>query len=79
MAENKLVRVIVRALETRGYRYQIFTFGSPRPSQSDNVIYATRDAERAGQVAAAILGGNSLAWTVPQPRLDVSMPWPRAV
>jgi hypothetical protein len=56
MAENKLVRVIVRALETGGYRYQIFTLGSPRPSQSDNVIYATReDAERAGQVAAAIL------------------------
>ena len=43
-------------LETGGYRYQIFTLGSPRPSQSDNVIYATRkDAERAGQVAAAIL------------------------
>ena len=56
MAENKLVRVIVRALETGGYRYQIFTLGSPRPSQSNNVIYATREhAERAGQVAAAIL------------------------
>ena len=56
MAEDKLVRVIVRALETGGYRYQIFTLGSPRPSQSDNVIYPTReDAERAGQVAAAIL------------------------
>jgi hypothetical protein len=58
MAENKLVRVIVRALETGGYRYQIFTLGSAdqRPSQSDNVMYATReDAERAGQVAAAIL------------------------
>jgi len=56
MAENKLVRVIVRALETGGYRYQIFTVGSPRPSQSDNLIYATReDAERAGEVAADIL------------------------
>jgi len=56
MAENKLVRVIVRALESGGYRYQIFTLGSPRPSRSDNVIYATReDAERAGHVAAAIL------------------------
>jgi hypothetical protein len=43
-------------LETGGYRYQIFTVGSPRPSQSDNLIYATReDAERAGEVAAAIL------------------------
>ena len=58
MAENKRVRVIVRAREDGGYRYQIFTVGSadPRPSQSDNVIYATReDAERAGQVTAAIL------------------------
>ena len=56
MAENKLVRVIVRALETGGYRCQIFALGSPRPSQSDNLIYATReDAERAGEVAAAIL------------------------
>jgi hypothetical protein len=58
MAENKLVRVIVRAVETGGYRYQIFTLGTAdrRPSQSDSVIYPTReDAERAGQVAAAIL------------------------
>jgi hypothetical protein len=58
MGENKLLRVIVRAREDGGYRYQIFTVGStdPRPSQSDNVTYVTReDAERAGQVAAAIL------------------------
>ncbi len=60
MSENKLLfRVIVRARENgAGYRYQIFTVGSadPRPSQSDNVTYATReDAERAGQAAAAIL------------------------
>jgi hypothetical protein len=58
MGENKLLRVIVRAREDGGYRYQIFSVGSanPRPSQSDNVTYATReDAERAGQVAAAIL------------------------
>jgi hypothetical protein len=58
MGENKLLRVIVRAREDGGYRYQIFTVGGadPRPSQSDNVTYATReDAERAGQVAAAIL------------------------
>jgi hypothetical protein len=60
MSENKpLFRVIVRGRENgAGYRYQIFTVGSadPRPSQSDNVTYATReDAERAGQAAAAIL------------------------
>jgi hypothetical protein len=60
MAENKpLFRVIVRARENGGgYRYQIFAVGSiePRPFQSDNVNYATReDAERAGQVAAAIM------------------------
>jgi hypothetical protein len=60
MVGNKpLSRVIVRAREYGGgYRYQIFTVGStePRPFQSDNVTYATReDAERAGQVAAAIL------------------------
>jgi hypothetical protein len=57
MRENKpLLRVIVRAREDgAGYRYQIFTVGSaePRPSQSNNVTYATReDAERAGLVAA---------------------------
>ena len=60
MVGNKpLLRVIVRARENDcGYRYQIFSVGSadPRPSQSDNVTYATReDAERAGQAAAAIL------------------------
>jgi hypothetical protein len=45
MAENKLVRVIVPALETGGYRYQTFTLGSAdrRPSQSDSAIYP--DAE----------------------------------
>jgi hypothetical protein len=60
MSDNKLLfRVIVRARENGGgFRYQIFTVGSaePRPFQSDNVTYATReDAERAGQAAAAIL------------------------
>jgi hypothetical protein len=59
MSENKLLfRVIVRARENGGYRYQIFSVGSadPRPSQSDNVTYATpEDAERAGLAAAAIL------------------------
>jgi hypothetical protein len=60
MAEDKpLFRVIVRDREIgRGYRYQISTVGSAdsRPSQSDNVTYATReDAERAGQAAAILL------------------------
>jgi hypothetical protein len=55
---EKLFRVIIRAREDGGYRYQIFTVGGfdPRPPQSDNVTYATReDAERAGQAAAEIL------------------------
>jgi hypothetical protein len=58
MSENKpLLRIIVRR-GNGGYRYQIFSVGSadPRPSQSDNVTYATpEDAERAGLAAAAIL------------------------
>jgi hypothetical protein len=55
---EKLFRVIIRAREDGGYRYQIFAVGGfdPRPSQSDNVTYVTReDAERAGQAAAAVL------------------------
>jgi hypothetical protein len=58
MGTKPTLRVIVRARESGGYRYQIFWVASadPRPSQSDNVTYATReDAERAGQAAAAIL------------------------
>jgi hypothetical protein len=59
MAKNKPpLRVIVRARENGGYRYQILAVGSaaPRPAQSDNVTYATReDAERAGQLAVANL------------------------
>jgi hypothetical protein len=61
MAEQKpMFRVVVRArdIDRGGYVYQIFTVGGvdPRPAQSDNKTYATReDAERAGQLAAALL------------------------
>jgi hypothetical protein len=59
MVGNKpLYRIIVRGRENGGgFRYQIFMVGSaePRPSQSDNVTYPTReDAERAGQAAASV-------------------------
>jgi hypothetical protein len=50
-------RVAVRARESRGYCYQIFTVGSSEPSiRSDNVIYATREeAEHAGYLAAGLI------------------------
>jgi hypothetical protein len=61
MAEQKpMFRVVVRRrdIDRGGYVYQIWSVGGggPRPFQSDNVTYATREAaERAGQLAAAIL------------------------
>ncbi len=50
-------RVIVRALESGGYCYQIFTVGSSEPSiRTDREVYATREeAERAGNLAANLI------------------------
>jgi hypothetical protein len=73
MADSKpIFRVIVRARDSeRGrYVYQIFTVGggAPRPLQSDNIAYATReDAERAGQLAVAILLTATYRWSPDAP------------
>jgi hypothetical protein len=50
-------RVVVRARESGGYAYQIFTVDSSQPSiRSDNEIYATREAAvRAGYLAAGLI------------------------
>jgi hypothetical protein len=57
MTSRRTVSVVVRARESGGYAYQIFTVDSSQPSiRSDNEIYATREAaERAGYLAAGLI------------------------
>jgi hypothetical protein len=57
MTEQPKFRVVVRARESGGYCYQIFTVGSSEPSiRSDSKIYATREeAEHAGFLAASLI------------------------